>query len=380
VTVQVRPFKGRKGQWEVDVRVRMPDGRAVRRRVKSPLSGRHAAEAWGHALEGRLFAELRAPAPPPRRAPTIAEYAPRFLAWCEARDRAPGTVTRYRASLEHHIVPALGHLRLDAIAAPDLEALVVATKAAGLAPGSRRQVHKCLNRLLSVAEAEALAERLPRVWVPRPEPRPVITYSEAQVRALLSSGLDLRDRVIVLLGVHQALRRSEICGLRVEDFAEDLSRVTISRAVWRSLVRPTKSGKARTLGLTPQAREALRAYLGERGAGWLFTRDGERPWVPNTLGQHFHRACAAAGIPRLGSHALRRTAATRAGRAGVSPVALAAMLGHGSLDMARAYLAHGVEDSAAVVAALSGFGTDPGEAGETRPRAPCKSAKLRAKP
>lgn len=399
MTVQVRPFKGKKGQWEVDVKLKMPDGREIRRRVKAPLSGKAAAEAWGHQLERQLFAEAMTPvvmpatvaeapaaAPVKRVAPTIAEYAPRFITWCEARDKAPGTVSRYRMSLQNYIIPKLGHLRLDAIEEPDLEPLVTATKAAGLVPGSRGQVHKCLNRLFSVAEGEKLAKHIPRVWVPRPERKPVIAYSESQVATLIAADLDLRDQVMVFLGMHQALRRGEICGLRVEDFAEDLSRVTISRGVWRNLVRPTKTGKTRTLGLTPEAREVLRRYLAKVGSGWLFTHDGRNPWATNTLGLHFHRACEAAGIPKYGSHSMRRTAATKAGRSGVSPVALAAMLGHGSLDMARVYMAHSEQDSAAVVAALSGFGTSrarrskkPGDIQETRPRASRKSSKPKEK-
>lgn len=400
MTVQVRPFKGKKGQWEVDVKLKMPDGREIRRRVKAPLSGKSAAEAWGHQLERQLFAEALMPAaslvstpvatpvsiPAKRGVPTIAEYAPRFITWCEARDKAPGTVFRYRMSLKNHIIPAVGHLRLDVIEEPDLEPLVTATKKAGLVPGSRGQVHKCLNRMFSVAEREKLAKHIPRVWVPKPERKPVIAYPESQVQQLFAAELDLRDRVIVFLGMHQALRRSEICGLRVEDFAEDMSSVTVARGVWGSIVRTTKTGKIRTLGLTPESRVALREYLRQLGSGWLFTHDGKRPWATNTLGAHFHRACLAAGVPKLGSHSMRRTAATKAGRSGVSPVALASMLGHGSLDMARVYMAHSEQDSAAVVAALSGFGMGrthraekPGDIQETRPRASRKPLKTKEK-
>ena len=87
MSVKVRPY--RRGGWEVDVRVHLPDGTLRRERQKISLTSRTAAQRWGEARERELLIHG---APKPRReVPTLADLEQRFI------DGPSGRTARSRA-------------------------------------------------------------------------------------------------------------------------------------------------------------------------------------------------------------------------------------------------------------------------------------------
>src|SRR5262245_60915550 len=79
MSLKVRPF--RKGGWEVDILLRLPDGRKIRERKKFPGTAKSAAQRWG---EDRISVLLRQPTPERKEAeqkeiPTLEEFAPRWI-------------------------------------------------------------------------------------------------------------------------------------------------------------------------------------------------------------------------------------------------------------------------------------------------------------
>jgi len=69
----------------------------------------------------------------------------------------------------------------------------------------------------------------------------------------------------------------------------------------------------------------------------LLPRENGRPLDRHTVTRMINRAGAAAGLPHIHPHQLRHTPATQAINRGVSLEAIAAMLGHRSLDMTLRY-------------------------------------------
>ena len=56
MTVKIREWKKTKQMgFEVDIRIRYPDGASLRRRVKAPVDSRSAAKRWGEAMEPRAL-------------------------------------------------------------------------------------------------------------------------------------------------------------------------------------------------------------------------------------------------------------------------------------------------------------------------------------
>ncbi len=146
----------------------------------------------------------------------------------------------------------------------------------------------------------------------------------------------LRDQVVVELLYAGALRVSELCGLDIDDV--DLSRNTV-----RVL------GKGRKERVVPIGIPAARAV-----SRWL--RDGRPAWVrpasgpalllgarggrldPRTARRSVHRRLAAAGgLPDLGPHGLRHTAATHLLEGGADLRSVQELLGHATLATTQIY-------------------------------------------
>jgi hypothetical protein len=141
MTVTVRPFRRRETEWEVDIRVHLPNHGELRQRRKAPPGlTRAAALAWGqaeeHALLVRALGDLRNPSPTPSLrlkgsvmlrcglVPTLAEFVPRYVRdYCEANRNRPSTIEAKLGLLRVHLLPALGHKRLDHIDQADVQQL-----------------------------------------------------------------------------------------------------------------------------------------------------------------------------------------------------------------------------------------------------------------
>ena len=126
MSVTIRPY--RRGGWEVDIRVVTPDGsRQLRERKRAPVSSRSAAGRWAEALERVLFERLMRPPQddqPRKEVPALREFAPRFLnGHARANRQKPSGIAAKELILRVHLVPALGHKKLDAIRSEDVQHL-----------------------------------------------------------------------------------------------------------------------------------------------------------------------------------------------------------------------------------------------------------------
>jgi len=162
-------------------------------------------------------------------------------------------------------------------------------------------------------------------------------YTKQEVGQIIQSCQDTRDRAFILLMVDSGLRLSEVIALNWGD-------VDVSTGIIK--VVSGKGRKARIVLIGFNARRALLRYQGEvvlgdekpvfqSRPGKRFTISGMRSWVL--------RIGKRAGI-KLSPHALRRTFATLALKAGMNVFQLQGLLGHSSLEMTRRYVAMLDED------------------------------------
>src|SRR5205823_13228954 len=120
-----------------DVRVLEPGGwREIRERKRAPKSAGSAAVRWAERRERVLFERLMKPPQdnaPPKEVPTLRGFVSRFLdGHARANRQKPSGVAAKEMILRVHLVPALGHKRLDAIKSEDVQHLKgrLSTKAA----------------------------------------------------------------------------------------------------------------------------------------------------------------------------------------------------------------------------------------------------------
>ena len=124
MSVTVRPY--RRGGWEVDLRVTLPDESVHRLRLRAPLGSKSAAQRWGEERERHWYHKLTHPqlVKEQKDVPTLRQFAPRFVdGHARANRQKPSGIAAKEMILRVHLVPALGHKKLDAIKNEDVQRL-----------------------------------------------------------------------------------------------------------------------------------------------------------------------------------------------------------------------------------------------------------------
>lgn len=162
-----------------------------------------------------------------------------------------------------------------------------------------------------------------------------------QLRALADHFLqkgEYRNYTLIVLGVSTALRISDLLRLRWDDVYDEKQRR------FRSHISLTekKTGKRKTIALSPEAINALRRYLPHRRGVFLFSnhRRNEQPISRVQAWRIIHTGVLAVGISAtVGCHGLRKTWGYNAWVSGsVSPVVITEVFQHSSYNITKRYL------------------------------------------
>ena len=140
MSVAIRRF--RTGGYEVDIRYRSPNGQRLRDRCKAPVSSKSAAKRWGEERERHLL--LHGRPQPKKEAPTLEEFAPRFLDVAKANRQKPSGVAAKESILRVHLIPRIGKERLDSITTEDVETIKLTLE---------KRSAKTINNTLTVLNA-----------------------------------------------------------------------------------------------------------------------------------------------------------------------------------------------------------------------------------
>lgn len=139
------------------------------------------------------------------------------------------------------------------------------------------------------------------------EVEPIRDIEKIEAIKTLLRNKNLRDEALFVLGINSALRISDLLSLRVGDVMNEKG--TILDA---TQIQEQKTGKMKLFPLNQSVKETLRSYLKTRED---FTPD--QPLFPSRSGNGalsrwrarriLHEAGEAVGLPRLGTHSLRKT-------------------------------------------------------------------------
>jgi integrase len=162
-----------------------------------------------------------------------------------------------------------------------------------------------------------------------------------QVRELAGYYLkrgEIRNHVLIVLGVHTALRISDLLRLRWEDvydFRQNRVRKTFA-------LTEKKTGKAKIVALNERAVRALTLYAAKAAGPGRFLMENKRTGNAISRIQAYRLIRAAAEILqfqcRVSCHSLRKTFGYHAWKSGVSPAVIMEIYNHSSLAVTRRYL------------------------------------------
>jgi integrase len=267
---------------------------------------------------------------------------------------APGSRRRYEDAYRLHIRDELGPLPLREIDFQTLQAwmnrLSVKRLPNGrtIAANSVNAVRMVLVQILRLAYDLGAIDRLPttRLRSPkRPPERERVLHPEDAARLLEAvDGTDLS--AVVFLACVLGLRRGELCGLKWSD----LDRVRGELTICRQRRRRYGGGGGAEEASTKTRRSARRLYLtpglvaeidrrGNLDSEFVCTNRRGEPWRPDSLSRRWLWFARGFGLDGWTLHDLRHCAAGLLFAAGCDVLAIAAVLGHTSVDTTRLYVA-----------------------------------------
>ena len=338
MSVTIRPY--RRGGWEVDVRIVLPDGTPYRDRRKAPVSSKSAARRWGQARERELLIHRPQARPQPRKeVPTLAEFAGRFVdRYARANRQKPSTVANKETLLRVHLVPALGATRLDAITNEDVQRLKGALS--GKAPKTVNNILTVLGTLLKAAVEWHVIEQVPctirRLTVP---PSRAAFHDFEDYERLVEAARTTAPQayLITLFGGEAGLRCGEMMALEWTYVDVGARQLCVQRSSWEGHITVPKGGRLRYIPLTVRLAAALREYRHLRSPLVLCT-DRAEPLTLKMVQLWVRRAARRGGVQPDGVHVLRHTFCSHLAMRGAPARAIQELAGHADLATTQRYM------------------------------------------
>jgi integrase len=321
-----------------------------------------------------------------RRGVTFREVATAYLQWLEqVKGAKPSTLRDHRSVLGEpavphrrgmgvssgHILAALGDRSAREITTREIEELLAAIAATGVAPRTVNKARAVMCSAFNYAMRPS-AFGLPANPVTRadrraePQMAALAFYSSEEIEALarsLAAGThreastrmmggeeaaaradeDAQDGELIRVAAYAGLRRGELVALRWRDVDFVERKLVVRRAVSGDVeVTSTKSRRAREVPLPDQAAAAL-DRLSRRGDftapdDYVFANRLGRRLDASALRRRFERARDEAGLEPLRFHDLRHTYGSLLVAGGIDLASVKAAMGHARISTTERYL------------------------------------------
>jgi integrase len=209
---------------------------------------------------------------------------------------------RYRSVMRHHLIPALGHLRLVRLGPAAIEDFIKGQLGTGYSPTTVRVNLAVLTTALNRAVKHQMLTQNPMALVDLPQPGPSIAkhWDTEQVRLFLRTAKRSRLYPLFIVTVATGLRSCEVRALRQEDcdppFLHVRRKVRRVRGGWAfDDYLKTKAGE-RVVTLPPFAQAALAESITGHG-GLLFLAQGGGPIHTAIVQEELDRIARTRGSP-----------------------------------------------------------------------------------
>ena len=284
----------------------------------------------------------------------------------------PRTHESYASVVDYHLIPALGHLRLNQLRPQHIQQLLAEKTTSGLSARTVEYIWAILCRALKVAVNWNLLTRnaAEQVTPPRPIHTEITPLSIAEIHLLLDEAdASTRYGAAVTLALTTGMRRGEILGLQWDDIdmTDDPPRLRVRRTLQRiggQLVtgEPKSTKSRRTITLPALAKQALQRHritqAQERlvaGDEWVeedyvFATASGLPVDPRNFHRSWHILLDKVGLDRRPLHEARHAAASLMLSYGVPLKAVQETLGHSSIQITADTYGHLMPEDADRVA------------------------------
>ena len=311
---------------------------------------------------------------------TLNEFSKKWLETYVKPNLSPTTYQSYTEKLNMHILPYLGHKRLDKITPFDIDSLynLLANKLTNrkdengnyktLSPASIHRIHEIISSMFSSAYKWDLVPYNPcnKVTKPKYKSTKMTCYDEETLKRLINKLLEiapLKHKCFILLAILGGFRRGEIVGLHWDDIDFKNKKITINRSVYYLggegvNEKSTKTDSSnRTIAISGICFDLLKQWRAEQGKirlalgdKWngsknIFTTDDGRIMNPTTVPKWFSEFLKKHGFPHIRFHDLRHTFATLLISYNVDVKTVSHKLGHASTTTTMNFYVHNLEST-----------------------------------
>ncbi len=335
MTVYKRPESG---VYRVQFVYTHPDGSKTHIRKTTGHTDKKKAEQFERQLRQEML-EKDERGYRPQDIPTFGEYADIFLQNYAKPLNKPSEVAKKRMILNNHLIPVFGEMRLDTINASDIKTYRSRKLTDGYKDKTVNNHMTVFYKLMGEACEDGYIRFVPRIKALKTAPPEGVYLTDDECKALLEAA-EPEWRTMILVALQTGLRQGELLGLQWGDINLELGYLHVQRSISRGRIGTPKSNKHRTVPLSNDVMEALKAYRHNRGP-WVFCdRNGEF-LTDGQCRRPLQRAMKAAGIKKPRGHnswhLLRHTFASRLVQSGVSIMNVQRYLGHADVRITMRY-------------------------------------------
>ena len=334
MAVIIRPYK--RGGWQVDVRLELPNEMRLRERRVFRTASKSAARQWGQDRERHVLVHGLPKAT--KEVPTLKEFAPRFMdGHVRANRHKPSGIAAKETILTHHLIPLVGRTRLDAITTESVERLKHELRLK--APKTVNNILTVLGVILRKAVEWAVIDRMPcTIRLLRIVKMSMTFHDFDAYERLVSASKEIGEDLylLALLGGDAGMRCGEMMALEWSDVDLQKRQLCVQRSQWKGHVTATKGGRLRYVPMTERLATALRSYRHLRGKRVIVQKSGE-PLTQRIVQDRMAQAARAASV-RPGVHILRHTFCSHLAMRGAPARAIQELAGHQDLTTTQRYM------------------------------------------
>ena len=346
-----------KHSWQIQVYTGTgPDGKY--RRHFETVHGRKSDAQ--NRLNELLFNLEKGICTPPGRL-TVAEHLRRWLEGYVKTNCSIRTLDAVQSIAEHHLIPALGHIKLKQLH-PQVIQAYYSKACEKLSARTVHYHHRILKQSLKYAVRQGYLGRNPCELVdpPSPHKKPMRTLTPSELEVLLENASSNQFYPVIYTAVSTGLRQAELLGLTWRDIDLDLLSISVNKVLYKrrgvcQFNEPKTSHSRRCVAMTPKLALFLREYKAERECLYqqlgkeltlddlVFANVEGKPLDPGVLTHNFARIAKRAGVNGVRFHDLRHTFASLMLLRGAKPKVISEALGHSSVAFTMDVYSHIIE-------------------------------------
>ena len=291
---------------------------------------------------------------------TLKAYLDQWLEQVHKHVIRISTYAMYRRVIDKHIIPTLGHIRLQRLTPQQVQAFYAQKIEQGYSPHWVKKFHIVLHAALENAVKWNLVAKnvCDLVKPPAVRRQEMQALTPEQARKLIEAAREDKLEAFLTLAVATGMRRGELLGLHWQDIDFEAGCLYVRRSVGRigalgirESEPKTQSGKRRielptfvlqTLQRHHEQQEVDQKSVGDRWRAQdivFCNRYGGYIEISN-LHVAFKRVLERAGLPDIRLHDLRHSAASILLSMGVNPKIVQELLGHSHISITLDIYSH----------------------------------------